>query len=216
MRRSIAFSALLFVLAALLGASQAHAAEFHSEVNSATITGAQVGTDIFTTSSGTVECEEITTKGAQATTFSESLSLTPAFTGCSAQTGFSSATIASNGCTYNFRADKELSSTTSEGTTDIVCPEGKELTITATLFGTSKCTIKVPAQNLGTVEYHEEGSGATRDVKVVFDLTAIKYAQTAGTGFGACSSGSFENGTYEGEHTVKAEEGSTQKGLWVG
>jgi len=140
----------------------------------------------------------------------------PTYSGCSSLSGFASATIDTNGCKYKFNITSETTTTTFDGDIAIVCPAGSEITVTASLFGQSKCIIHIPPQtNLANVEYHNVGSGNTRDVTVTVSLTGITYTQTAGSGFGACTTEHQTNGTYTGEATVKGFEGKKQKGIWI-
>jgi hypothetical protein len=204
------------VLFAVSVGSNASAAEFNAEGSPTTLTGTQIGTDVLTLNGGTVECEEITAKGTQTGLVATSVKLAPTYTSCSALSGFASATVDMNGCEYQLNQPSGSGPTTFEGTFTIVCPAEKEITVTASSFGTSKCTIHIPPQGpLTGVVYHNEGSGATRDLTATIDLSGIKYNETAGTGFGACSGGEASNGTYEGEWTITGDVGEIHRGIWI-
>ena len=64
----------------------------------------------------------------------------------------------------------------------------------------------MPPQNgLKTVTFTNVGSGSTQEVTVDVNLSGLKYTHTAGTGFGACATGSASNGTYSGAALVTGE-----------
>src|SRR4051794_22360841 len=167
------------VVFALTAVSSASAAVFHSEVEPTTLKGTQIGTDVFTTNAGTTECEEANYAGTQPTKTTETVEVAPTYSGCSSLSGFASAIIDPNGCTYKFHITTKTTATTYDGHVDIVCPPTKEITVTASLFGTSKCIIHIPPQTgVGLIEYHNEGAGSTRDVRVTVKIAnALKYSQ---------------------------------------
>jgi opacity protein-like surface antigen len=219
MLRILKVLAVLAVAAcAMTAVASASAVErFHSEGGPTTLTGSQVGTDVFTTDGGTVECEEAKYTGTQANATATTITVAPTYSNCSALSGFASATIDMNGCEFKFNEP----SAKLEGTTDIVCPAGKEITVTASSFGTSKCIIHIPPQTgLGTIEYTNEGTGPTREVIIFGFLIGIDYTETAGTGFGACSANTGTNGTYEcvitvtGAHSINGGPW-THTGVWI-
>jgi hypothetical protein len=204
--RNLKMIGLLVVMLAATAASSASAANFYSEGEPTTITGSRTKASTLTTTAGTVTCESESYTATMASSQQETLTVTPSYSGC---TGFGfSATIALNGCDYVFNA---------AGTVDIVCPEGKEITVTATSSETTKCIVHIPAQTgLGSVKYKNEGSGSTRDILVTAEVTGIKYTHTAGTGAGACSTGSASNGSLEASVALTGEtEGEASTGVWV-
>jgi hypothetical protein len=214
--RKLKFLGLLVIAFAMMGVSSAVAAEFHSEGSSTTLTGTQLGVDEFNTNGGTVECQEATYKGSQTGTTATTVSVAPTYSQCSALSGFASATIDTNGCEYVFHA--ELA--TVEATVDIVCPPEKEITVTASSFGTNKCTVHIPPQqDLDHVVFHNDGVTTTREIIVTVTIEGIHYNETKGTGFGACAGGTASNGTYNGEATVTGEHTengkTTHTGIWV-
>ncbi len=201
--------AALALTAVAASAAQA-APEFHVESAPATITGEQIGTQVFTTTAGKVECSTATFKGSTAVTATTSQLLAPTYSGCRAF-GFLSANVATNGCEYNFHLTAGGVSPF-PATVDIVCPAGKEITVTTSF---SSCVIHVPAQTgLGGITITNTGTKTTRDLDVKLAITGIKYSQT-----GSCTGGEVTdtNGTLTGEATVKADVGttSTQQGLFV-
>jgi hypothetical protein len=194
--------AAVMALAAFLG--PAAAAEFHSEVAHTQISGSQIGSDSFTGNAGTWKCSELTYIGTQATEATSSeITATPKFGGCTAF-GFIGATIDVNGCDYRFtpNANPYL---------HIVCPT-KPIEVT-----TATCTITFPAQTVNSgVTYTNERAGTTRDLRVKFSMTGLSYTQD-NKAFPNCpgGAGTFSNGTYSGEATIKgANTAATQVGIW--
>lgn len=191
-----------------------HAFKLQAESAPVTLTGTQdAEEDVLVTTAGTLKCAEATYSGSASEKEVTEVEVTPVYSGCTV--AGVSATVDVNGCKYRFKVTK-LESTKREGSVDIVCPEAKEITATVTLFGTIKCTVHVPSQNeLRTITYTNIGSGATREVTVDVNLAGIKYTHTAGTGFGACTTGSATNGTYETAATITGESGGSHVGVFT-
>jgi hypothetical protein len=214
--RKLKFLGLLVIAFAMMGVSSASAVEFHSEGSSTVLTGSQVGEDVFTTTAGTVTCEEANYTGEQATSTAATVEVAPTYGECTGPSGLP-ATVHPNGCTYKFGA----AAVTTKTHLTIVCPKNKEITVTVIepFFNVVKCTIHVPGQTIANaVEYHNGGSGATRDVTVTVSTSSITYSQTPGSGFGACSAVHDDNGQYTGVATVTGEHGTptpTHTGVWV-
>lgn len=207
--------AAMFAMSAV-AATAASADEFTSEVAPVTLTGTSESgfTDEFTTTAGVVKCPKATYKGTQATVSTTTATVTPDYEDQPC-TGFGfPATIDVNECQYVFHIN---GGTSTEGTVDVECPAGKEITITATSAGTEKCTVHVPTQTSipGTVKFSGIGSGTTREITVDVNLTGVKYTHTKGTGIGACTAGSASNGTMKAKATVTGESGSTHVGLFL-
>jgi hypothetical protein len=203
----------MFAMSAVM-ASMASADKFKAESAPVTYTGNQEEQNVFTTTAGTVKCTTTTFKGTVAVTETSEASVAPTYAGCTAF-GFP-AHIDVNGCTFLLKIGAATT-----GTADVVCPAGQEITVTATtssVNSTLKCTVHVPAQtNLGTVTYSNTGAGATREVLVAVNLAGnVKYSHTAGTGLGACTSGSAATGSYKGSVKVTGENaGGTHVGVFV-
>lgn len=205
---------LLVCAAALLGsaatASAAAAADFISEGSSTLLTGTQEGVDVFTTTGGTVECEEVTYAGSLTSSPATTVKVTPTYSGCVAF-GFASASINTNGCELEFH---------NEGTVDITsCESASGIIVTAALFGTQKCKVTVPPQSgINGIAYTNIGSGSTREITIDVKSTNIKYIEHGGTGFGACASSTEQSkGAYEGTTRLTGEEGGGQhRGIWFG
>ena len=187
--------AALAMSAVAAASASAEAFDFYAEETPVTLKGAQhSGEDVFTTTVGTVKCNEATYTGSQGEPEASALEVAPTYSGC---TAFGlSATLDMNGCKYRFTAGT-FESGKPKGTLDIICPEGKEIAVTASFLGTLKCTIHIPPQsNLGMITFtNVEGTAPEVTVAVSIE-EELKYTHTAGTGSGACSSGSAENGSY--------------------
>lgn len=165
--------ALIAVLAmSALAASAAQAnPEYTSSTYPATATGSNTaGNETLTTVGGSVQCdadylvEEY--GGGYIVEASDILTVSFTYTNCVAF-GFLSATINSNGCTFTYHATEKVSATEYLNHTDIDCPSGNSIKITA---GT--CEVALPDQNGlttvsttnlagGTVTVEPELSGIT-------------------------------------------------------
>jgi hypothetical protein len=182
----------------------ASAAEFHSEVAHAQISGSQVGTDSFTLNAGTWKCTELAYSGTQATEATSSeITVTPKYGGCTAF-GFIGATIDVNGCDYRFtpNANPYL---------HISCSE-KPIEVT-----TATCTVTFGSQTVNSgVTYTNEGAGTTRDLRVNSSISGLTYTQhNKSFPFCAGGAGTFTNGTFSGEATMKgANTAGVQVGIW--
>lgn len=191
-----------------------HAFKFEAEAVPATLTGKLDGSLVVKTTAGVMECKESSFTGSQTEKAKVEFELTPTYAGCTALglTG----TVDMNECKYRFTATKIEALTKREGSMDIICPAGKEITITATAGEVNKCTIHVPPQSgLRTITYTNVGAGAAREITIDVNLTTIAYAHTAGTGIGKCTTGAAENGTMETTISVKAEDaGGKQVGFF--
>ena len=104
---------------------------------------------------------------------------------------------------------------------DITCPTGSELT-----FAIPFCQVSIPPQtNRNSVKFENIGSGTSRDIKMTFQISNLKYKAT-----GCNTPGTYEDGTLFGEFTLDGYqnmgseiiEGSylryktlTSQGIWV-
>lgn len=206
MRNLKAVLLLMLVLALGTGGSQATAAEFHSEASNTVLEGSQIGTGVFEFDVGTVECGEATYIGEVAGTTSSNYVVTPTYSGCTAF-AFGGASFNTNGCEYEIH---------NNGAWDIQnCNTASGLIVTAKLFGTDKCTVTVPEQSgIAGITVTNGGSGTTRDTTVHVSTTSLHYIHHAGTGFGACTSGTDTNGKYSETSTTTGRSGLLHKGWW--
>jgi hypothetical protein len=186
----LALVAVLAITAVSASAAQA-AHRFTSESSVTFLKGEQKTENVFTTNGGTVRCttarfESGELKGTELS----SVTVHPTYSGCTAF-GFIGATVNTEGCNYIIDAAGEGEM----GTSTIECEAGHEIVVTA---GT--CTVKVPAQTPGTptVDFTNEGSGATASILVTATVEKIKYTSSGGI----CGA-SGENGTYTGTVLTK-------------
>ena len=212
---------LCAVLAAALAlglttASMAGADAFTTEAVNVTVTGAQEGTDVMKVHGGEVKCTTVKYSASVTSTSSSQVTASPTFSGCTFA-GLAG-TINMNGCDYLLKVNTEAGNTTL--TQDVVCPSGKEITITAPSVGTAKCIIHIPAQTgLGPASAANVGAGTTREVTITAAVTNMKYSQTAGTAeTGNCATAdNTTGGTYTGKALLTGENfsGTTHIGIFL-
>ena len=179
-----------------------------SEASSTKLTGIQEGVDAFTFHAGATQCTTVRYTGSISGTSSSSISITPFYFGC-VFVGLG-AVFDLNGCSYRMNINSTVANTTA--TTDIVCPTGKEITITAPSPGTPKCIIHIPPQTgLAPISVANIGSGTTRELTASLAITNIKYSQTAGTAeTGNCATAdNTTGGTYLGSTIFTGESSTT-------
>ncbi|HEU5106072.1 MAG TPA: hypothetical protein VFU11_09540 [Solirubrobacterales bacterium] len=175
---------LMLVLAfGVANASTAAAVQFHSEAETTKITGSQTTTAKYTSTAGEITCEKATYTGTVVGKTVSSVRLAGTVSGCHIIIFGStiSATVSQNGC-------EGIAYANGEG--EMVCPEGKNVVVTA-----SGCTITIPPQkNMGAkytnVENHISVSGSA---------SGISYSHSGFT----CGTGSGTNGTISGSSTAK-------------
>ena len=200
-------------------ASLASADEFQSESEGITLVGAQEKHkegevekfDRFATSGGVVECTTVTYSGSQSSKKASSLSVKPAYSGCS----FAGLTaeVQPNGCEFVYT----FVEATTNGEEELKCPAGEELTIMAGPVATRRCVIHVSTQKVGGIIFTNLGSGKTREVLISVNAGKVKYSQTAGTGAGACSTIDLaENGTNRKGLRMTAKVGSEHVSIFAG
>ena len=201
-----------------VAASAASADDLTSETSPVTLTGKQTGAgDVFTTTAGTVKCKEVNYTATSVATPTTTVNAVPNYPEKTATmeqncTGFGfPATVATNGCTYRFTIGGATT-----GGLDIICPVGQEITVTAVGAGTTKCIVHVGSQNLAAgMTYSNTGAGTTREVNIAANLVGtLAYKHTAGTGVGACTTGSG-SGSYSGAGIVTGENGGTHVGIFL-
>jgi hypothetical protein len=194
--RSALLIGLVVAAFGAVNASVAAAVEFHSEAEHTLISGTQKGIAKYTTTAGEVTCESASYTGTAISKTVSSIRLAGTVSGCHIIIFGStiSATVSQNGC-------EGIAFANGEG--ELVCPEGKNVVVTA-----AGCTITVPPQkNKGgsftNVENHVLAKG---------NASGIKYSHSGFT----CGTGSGTNGTITGETTVKATDTSGKAvKIWV-
>lgn len=155
-----------------------------------------------------ISCEEPTFV-ATVKNGNTSVTVVPTYDNCDAKIGNETlgATITMNDCDYLFHGGVEVSSTTfKEGEVDLVCPAGKVVEIHVykdVKHNEELCTYKVAGfTNNKANEFHNEGTGATSDVKITTTATGIATTRTGSLLCGAAST----TGTYTGSTTVIAKQ----------
>jgi len=170
---------------------------------------------------GTITCQEVIYEGETleeaAVTSTTTLAVKPRKGGCNG--GGIPVEFDTNSCSYLFHAEMATGETATEGSVDIVCNKAKDdFTLTEKVGGVVKCTIHVPQQKgLKGVTFTNGVSGGVKDITVDFNLTAVQYTQTAGTGAGACKDAvDTHNGTILGNFTLKGDNKAGQPtDIWV-
>lgn len=162
--------------------------ELHGEDN---------GTHVFTAAGGEANCGSATFTGTS-TAASTTQTINASYGGPCSAYGFIGATITMNGCDYLFHLSSTGAGGAYKGTADLVCSEGKEVTIDA-----GPCTVHIPGQNgLGSVTYTNGSSGGVNEVTVNANLTGIHGTLTKSNFLCFFTTGTFTNGTYTGTITL--------------
>lgn len=192
-------------------ASAASAAQFHAENAPATLTGGQKATHVFTTDAGTITCTTASFPGSATSTVLSTVRVAPSYSGCS-YFGWVSAEVHMNGCEYEFTSPSGSGSSFT-GDVGIVCPEGKEILVTASGTCTTRFAASPHNSDLGRVTYTNLGSGTGRKVLVESNVSGIEYSQS---GFLCATENGKTNGTYTGstEESAKNRKGGAD-GIWI-
>ncbi|HEX3240555.1 MAG TPA: hypothetical protein VHR18_10530 [Solirubrobacterales bacterium] len=177
--------ASVFAMSAI-GASAASAAEFHSAVHPQEIHGTQTTGHVFTTNAGTFTCKKATFTGGTSAKTSATLTLAPDYNECTIF-GFINMPVHENQCAYVFYAT---------GTTEVECPGGKPIEITAPF-----CTTTIGPQHIATGLSYTNNAGKT-DVVITTNIKTDLDYDECGT--------ARTNGSYTGTSTVTGGSGS----LW--
>jgi hypothetical protein len=188
----------IFAMGAL-AASPAFAESFafHSASSHTTLLGAGVGTEKFIVDGGSVTCEGTDYEGTASGEELAEVTVVPKFKSC--KLGAFTSTVTVNSCKYVL-APVTKKEGTYKAKLSLSCSGGDSIKVVATAFGTTKCTVHFPPQELGEVTVSEVSED---DIKVVADIENIMYSQTSGTGLGFCPKAEgTANGSYEGETVV--------------
>lgn len=189
--------AVLAVLAmATAGAAPASAALFHSEVEDTTIEGTQASAHIFQFGEILITCDGGTLKGTQPVKTTESLTLTPSYTGCHMVIGGATISVTPkfNGCDFRVFAG---------GSANLECPPGKILE-----FSSTYCTWKLGSQTVKSAAYDNNG----KHLDVTWALGGLTYTYASLL----CGSGAKNNGAFQGTTTLqgKSSKGEPVKIWW--
>lgn len=166
----------------------------------AKLEGAQVTTNILTTVSGTVKCEEATFSGngkststmeeptAGTTTYAE-LELHPTYGKCKAF-GLA-ATVTTTGCVETYRVTTPTFFFLWHSVVVYSCTGTNKIVVNA---GAGGCVVEIGSQSPGGVVKLENEAGGT--LLETFEIEAIQYHQEGAKCTGG--TGTFSNGTYTG------------------
>jgi hypothetical protein len=202
-------TAMALALIAVAGASMASANEFKTEAIPEKWSGTLLGAAHKLTLNGdTFTCSKVAFSGeSQYGSEIPSVKVTPELNGCTnnESTGLG---WKMNGCKFRFNAGAYQGI----GGLDIIDCEKAMRSETP-----SGCITEIPEQSGGgglpQVEYKNAGSGSTRTITFIAKLSGISFTRS-----GVCSApkGTFSNGIYSGEWTVKGStSGGTQAGLEI-
>jgi len=210
--KAFAMAFIVMLAAGVLAAAPASAEEFffNSEAKETTLTGTQEESHVFTTTAGAVQCKKASFTGSMFESELSTVEVTPSYSECTMSGGTpGTATFAMNGCVYRF-SNGNIEGEKHEGTVGIVCPGGKEIVVQVKLFGSTVCTIDVPAQSgLGTVTYTDIGENEGAEITANINVKEkLKYSHT-----GMCGNGSASTGSVSGKYLVKGESGEAKAGV---
>jgi len=187
----------LFAVLALgaMAASAAQAGQFTAGGFPATITGQHTTVQELDTELGTMECG-LKLHGELAAA-SEDLTLTPEY-GTSCKIGGDEVHVKLNGCDYRLHAGATIAMDMVEGSLDVKCPAGQAIDFLIT--AEQPCLLTIPEQlGLGSVVYRDKTMA--KDVDLELELEGLDYVLDNG-----CEvEGAFENGSYVGVSTIKAD-----------
>lgn len=191
----LALVALGAISAIAVATASAHVpARFTGPVSSELV-GEETVTNVFAVTGVETSCQVVSYRGVSpaGSESAESLTITPSYSVCTAESiiGTINVTVTGFGageCDYVVNAN---------GTTNIVCAAGKEVTIDA-----ASCTIHIPAQNnLGTITYTTGLTSGIHDVTSHTNITNITTNHTDGFGCPLPSGGESATATYTGTWT---------------
>lgn len=186
---------LAFALTALTGTGIASASQFRAEAYPAALTATQAGlVTKIQVATGNIKCETDEAEGSLAEP-SSGLALKPALGNC--RLAGQETTAAANGCQWVYHSTNE--SAPLSGTMDVQCAVGSSMS-----FAKEGCTVTIPSQELlEGVELVNEGTGESRTVRVVMNLSGVRYRES---GASCAESGEHSTGVITG---TSALSGST-------
>jgi hypothetical protein len=206
--RRLAILTLSLIALAALGASPATAAGvFEATEYNASLAGAQTAAHTLQLGEVKVQCETATLSG-ELTGQLETVSLTPAYAGCT-WLG-SPVTIAVNSCQYVFAISEEKAENEFAGTTNMSCP--KSSTITVSLLSGS-CQAQIASQTgLSSVIYKDNLASSPPTVTLEENAKSLKYTVTT-KGFCFPGTGEKTDGSLTGNSLVKGTSGGVGVGI---
>lgn len=191
--RVLALALIAILSIGAIGASAASAMKFTSTKYPATVTGSQTSSAVFEFGTLKVTCS-VTKLNGELTAASEVLSLAPSYEGCTS--GGTAAEVKPNGCTYRMHAPPTGSE---EGSTDILCPEGKSLEVNALT-----CTIKYSAPQTLKHVFIQNTEGPTSDLDIHVTLTSVEATVTKDNILCPLESSTIATGKYTEDNTLQS------------
>jgi hypothetical protein len=186
-------------LTAFAGVASASAAEFHTSVGSAALTGAQSEAHVFKVQGQSVTCSTAKFTGtAAAAGHSATQQMHPEYSGCTAF-GFP-ASVATAGCQYNFHA--------TGGTVDLESCTAGQIVITVNVTGVAKCVVNVKGQ---TGINGQTYTNQAENKSLVVGTASTNIAANVVTSTGLCPLTTGETtSTYNGTTSVVANGGAAE------
>ena len=194
----------VFAMSAMVS-SAASASPTITSTAGATIIGEEEGNVKFTVTGQEVFCENAHYTGTAPANAFTTLTVTPEYSGCFAETAIGKLNanvvgFGAGGCDFLLH---------STGTADLVCAAGKDVTVNA-----NPCVVHIPAQNgLGTIEYDTKEAGGIKDLTLTINIQNITATHTDGFLCPFGSSGESTGAVLEGNITAKAFVGPNQVNL---
>lgn len=223
--KALGLGLIAMLAVSVISVSAASADAFTTESYPATITGGDdpgvAGTSEFASTGGVAKCPSATyhaTLSGASTTLTVTPNLNGASDNCTVA-GSIPAVVDLNGCDFLVHIGSGASTSV---TADLLCPAGKEVTMTSNQNTagslTTKCTTHLPPQTLSGITYDNLGAGTTREIRATMNVSGITYTETAGTGLGACATSVLQHtGTLKGTDLLTAETdgGNTHIGFFL-
>lgn len=166
---------------------------------------------VFTGFGEAVECPGSTYSGGELVAPARTIPLTPEFNSTKCHDGSFKATILTNGCHYLFHIGETIGTDQYGGSTDLVCPEGKDVELLIFLSATNEnikaCSVTVkPQEGLQGISF--TNNTAAEDVVLGGPVTGLVASKS-----GACGAGETNEARLDFNVTLK---GTTTKGEPVG
>jgi hypothetical protein len=188
-----------------------------SALSTTTLTGSQVGQNVFEVDAGKLTCSTVTYSGSISGNTATTFTINPHYTGCVSFGTFPS-TVTMNSCRYVIHTDTK-SGTEYHATTTIECDGNDEIIVTAkTAAGVVKCVTHIPPQNLGTGKSFKNIIKNGIAILTIIDLILnLKYSQKEGEGLGKCPNAlNTTNGKYSGSGELEGRNAAGEAtALWV-
>jgi hypothetical protein len=164
--------------------------------------GTQTTSHVFTAGEGFggISCAVAEFEGTGTGTDTTVRSL-PTYENCKDSFG-RTAHVSTNGCEYEFHAKVKVNSDLYTGTSNLLCPTGKSITVEITSSGSVVCTVHIgPQTGISPIKF-ELGTSQPTDIVVNSEAANVKSTTTGGFFSCGVSEGSHTDGTYTGKTTV--------------